>query len=725
MRQLRRKLASAELKLQEAKSELAKLKKKQITKKGKGLGKKVSHKRKVDAAGDHGIERFLQPVVQPVEQPTAEPDAQPAAEPDAQPDIGRVDQPDQGPVEAAVGPVAQPAVVPVAENDATPRKSASQVMERSNLSPEDYPEIHKDITAYKTLVKQISKAPKSVKKAILEKPVKSRVASHIAKEMGVNRRSVFRTRRKNIDKRQAFNREKVKVSRFLKKQPNSNPLPGKKDVTGKGQKYALNDTLANLYKKYKIENPESKISLATFCRQRPANMKTIQWADRRQCLCQYHQNGKLKLQAIKEHCSISTFLEQNSPQDIEDMLSKLPDRPIKFNEWQKEEIMFEGKVMKKLKIKQVELSKEEFSEHFQETFIDLRDHVEVMKNQFTELDRLKKKLKPMTEVTCNVDYSENYPCVYQEEPAQAFFDRSMVTIHPMVVNYRNFQNEIMHKSFVGISPEKAHNAPTTFAFLKKLIPLVKELLPELECVHYISDSPTSQYRNKSIAKVIANHVQYFPGIRGTWDYLQVGHGKSACDGVGGSIKKSADIAVKRNTIIANAQDFFKWAVENNDVMQCVYVAPADVSLASRMLQNAQAVPGLSKCHSIRPFNGLLHMRAKSCYNACCEITPQCPGWQETNIRVVEFNNRVQPDESEAPPTEQVSETSSNVEEDNANVELYDIGSIVEVAYRGKIYRGRIESYDNDEQVYDVKFLKKKQVWRVYHAQDYLVSACWS
>ena len=680
MRKLRRQLASAELQLQKSRSDLEKLKKTK-TGKGKGIGKKSVPKTNVCQTDDPGF--------------------QPAAQEDIQPNA-----------QAGVRPVAEPVVRPLPEpipdqhieiNEATPRKSASDVMERSNLSPEEFPEIHKHITGYQTLIKQIKTAPKSVKRAILEKPSKSRVASRVAKDLGLNRRGVFRKRRQNIEKRQQLNREKIKITRFLKKQPNSNPLPGKKDVTAKGQKYALNDTLANLYKKYKLENPQSKVSLATFCRQRPSTMKTIQWADRRQCLCQYHQNGKLKLQAIKQHVSISTFLDQNTPDDISELLSKLPDRPVKFTEWQKDEVLFEGRIMKKLKIKQLELSKEEFCERFEDEFSDLREHVDIMRNQFQEFERLKNKLKPLTEITCNVDYSENYPCVYQEEPAQAFFDRSMVTIHPMVINYRDADNKLQHKSFVGISPEKAHNAPTTFAFLKKLVPLVREILPDLERIHYISDSPTSQYRNRSIAKVIANHLQYFPGISGTWDYLQVGHGKSACDGVGGSIKKSADIAVKRNTIIANAQDFFQWAVENNDVMQCVYVSPGDVSLTSRMLQNADAVPGLSKCHSIRPYHGYLHIRSKSCYNDCCDSNPQCPGWEKTPIKVFQYTYPVEPEESA-----QQSETCSNIDESEENVPMYEIGCIVEVSYKGKVYRGRIEAYDDQEKVYDVKFMKRNR-----------------
>ena len=107
----------------------------------------------------------------------------------------------------------------------------------------------------------------------------------------------------------------------------------------------------------------------------------------------------------------------------------------------------------------------------------------------------------------------------------------MVTLHPVVAYFRNpnDENEICHKSFVYISDELGHTCSTVYAFLKDLVPRLRELIPELSCIHYLSDSPTSQYRNKSIFHIIANHLQLF-GAKGSWQYLEAGHGKGPCDG---------------------------------------------------------------------------------------------------------------------------------------------------------------------------------------------------
>ena len=54
------------------------------------------------------------------------------------------------------------------------------------------------------------------------------------------------------------------------------------------------------------------------------------------------------------------------------------------------------------------------------------------------------------------------------------------------------------------------------------------------------------------------------GCKASWHYLESGHGKSACDGVGGTTKRNADNAVKQNkAVIQDAMDFFAWAYQSD------------------------------------------------------------------------------------------------------------------------------------------------------------------
>lgn len=102
-----------------------------------------------------------------------------------------------------------------------------------------------------------------------------------------------------------------------------------------------------------------------------------------------------------------------------------------------------------------------------------------------------------------------------------------------------------HKLLVVFSDELSHTSSTVFAIMKQVIAEVKAILPNVEMVHYMMDSRTSQYRNKQIFSIVAQNDTIFPGIKATWLYFEAEHGKGPCDGVGGTAKRLVDMAVKR------------------------------------------------------------------------------------------------------------------------------------------------------------------------------------
>ena len=467
---------------------------------------------------------------------------------------------------------------------------------------------------------------------------------------------------------------KASVLSFLKNPENSSELPGKKDASSKGiKKYALNDTVSHLYRKYVEENPTVKISRATFARLRPRWMKTISVAARRQCLCMYHQNGQLLLKAVGESMSVNAFLKEKSADDIRQMLSELPHGNISFSLWEKEDIVTTENVIKKLRLHKVEMQREEFMKTFEDEFSSLREHVRRVHTQYEEISKLRKNLPLMTSATCQMDYSENFNVVYQDEPSQVFYDRRQVSIHPMVVHYRDMDGVVSHESFVGISEEKAHGAPTTAAFISKLIPEVLKILPDLKCIHYITDSPSSQYRNKSVIKLISQHTRWYEGVLCTWEFLETGHGKGPCDGVGGGVKKAAENAVKSGKVISSAKELFEWGEKYDGNMKFVFVAHGDVKRFEQKLNNAQYVKGVSKCHSLRPHNQFIWMRETSCFNPCCWEAPTCPGWEKTVVKICSLDkNPVEPSSGQVdaiPMHEAVPSTSDVVDAAPTDVEV--------------------------------------------------------
>lgn len=174
---------------------------------------------------------------------------------------------------------------------------------------------------------------------------------------------------------------------------------------------------------------------------------------------------------------------------------------------------------------------------------EFRKHVHRVKVQYGQSRRLKEIL-PSNHAICHMDFAENYTCGFAEEIQSAYFDKNAVTLHPVVIYYtkEETENDVKHKSLVLVSDELSHTSSTVFAIMKQVIAEVRAILPNVEMVHYMTDSPTSQYGNKQIFSIVAQHDTIFPGIKATWLYFEAGHGKGPCDGVGGTAKRLADMA---------------------------------------------------------------------------------------------------------------------------------------------------------------------------------------
>jgi hypothetical protein len=630
-----------------------------------------------------------------------------------------------------------------------PRQEAADVLRESGISPRKHPKLFKEITSFRTLTKHISKVPKNLQTQVLKKHKaenKGRCATYLAKKIGIGRRAVFSPKKSKSTRKAVMESKKSHVLKFLKNSDNSTPLPGKRDSLKKGavQRYTLNDTVANLYLRYKQENPNVKLGRASFANMRPSWMKPIQWATRRQCLCHIHQNACLKLKAIKQPSSPNVFIKMHDADSISALLNELPEGTINFSVWEKEDVVHEGTVIKKMRLKEHEVSKAKFCDLFMKEFENLREHIRRTTTQYVQLDQLKQKMDPLKEATCQIDYSENYLCSYQDEPSQVFYDKRQITLHPMVIHFRQQNGSLDHKSYIGMCDDKNHSAPTTLAFISKLITELKILLPDLEILHFISDSPASQYRNRSIVKLVSHSQVFFAGITTSWDYLESGHGKGPCDGIGGSLKKSADIAVKKGKIISGAKDMFNWAAETESAIKCIYIESNDIKDAERRLRNPTQVKGLSLIHSLRPFQGSIWMRETSCYGPCCSSEPKCAGWIDTGIPVTtdlttenESLNEEEPPVTRSFGKQTVTEVTShasdkdnnppNMVEQNVALEdeeeiqssvqgkqKYSIGDFVQANYEGKEYVGKILEYSAQEDDYFIDFMckgrKNQYIW---------------
>ena len=229
---------------------------------------------------------------------------------------------------------------------------------------------------------------------------------------------------------------------------------------------------------------------------------------------------------------------------------------------------------------------------------------------------------------------------------------------------------IQKSSYVVISEVLAHNSTTVFGIIQKLLPLLTENLPvRPTCCHYYTDSPTSQYRNKAIFRVIAKHQELF-GMKATWSYFEAGHGKGPCDGLGGTIKRLADDAIKREVaIIQDANEFYAWATTLKSEMSFLFltkeeceaakVALEELCASTRTIQGTMMIHAVSYASASTDGVGIM-VRNTSCFCQRClsggEMVCRCEGWTE---RVTE--SRPNNDDSTPQPGAAVEEAASHTQ----------------------------------------------------------------
>ena len=246
--------------------------------------------------------------------------------------------------------------------------------------------------------------------------------------------------------------------------------------------------------------------------------------------------------------------------------------------------MHKGKPVKRTTLFDEVESKEVFHKNFLDYFYIFKAHHDRVITQYEQFLILKRKLTQV-EATCQIDFAENYVCSFSQEITSAYYSKVQVTIHPAVFHFKAPDGTLQHKSVVVVSDETSHKAQTVYAFMKALMGWVKGNLPQIETLHYLSDSPTSQYRNSTIFGLMAHHKTSL-NIKATWSYFESGHGKGPCDGVGGAVKRSADTTVKKGQLIKDAKQFFEWGSEqeSTSALSFLYVDIDMVAAATTELE---------------------------------------------------------------------------------------------------------------------------------------------
>lgn len=421
---------------------------------------------------------------------------------------------------------------------------------------------------------------------------------------------------------------KQTVIEFFQDPEFSRICPGRKDcvsvrIDGKKvqvQKYLLLNNLKEMYTAFKCQNGP-KVGFSKFCELRPKWCVTVGAAGTHSvCVCTIHQNVKLML-ASSPICENYKELLKITVCDIEskdcmlhhceacpgekalkDYLDKVfeecdLDDEIEFKQWVHTD-------RDTLETKQKPI--EDFAEELVSKISVLSAHHFIAKHQSKHLKQIKEELKP-GELIILMDFAENYAFVVQDAAQGFHWENSQATLHPFVIYFKD-DCEIKHISYCIISDCLKHDTVAVHAFLVQLIASLKAKLTEIVHIHYFSDGSAAQYKNFKNFLNLCCHKKDF-GIKAEWNFFGTSHGKSPCDGIGGTVKRLAARASLQRPIenqILTPSDLYGFCTQNISGIEFIYVTREEVEqlriAQEERFRSGCTVAGTRENHHFEPIN---------------------------------------------------------------------------------------------------------------------------
>lgn len=429
---------------------------------------------------------------------------------------------------------------------------------------------------------------------------------------------------------------KQKVVEFYESDSVSRMCPGVKDFVSvrnpdglreKVQKRLILGTLSEVYKMYKDDPENPHVGFSSFCSLRPKHCVSAGSSGTHTvCVCLHHQNVKLMVESFgkkltyhdlidyavcdcdAEECMMGRCGNCPGEEGVLDFLELVQDT-------EEDNYEFEQRYKQWVSTDRCELidvveTRAEFLQNLARAVVKLTKHHFVSHHQSKTFREMKDTLAPGETVVVG-DFSQNYTFVLQDEVQSHHWDAGQCTVHPFVVYWREEGGQ-RHQSFCIISETTKHITSTVHAFLTELMPALKVHVPNLHTIHFFSDGCAGQYKNRFNFLNVCHYEEDF-GVKCDWNFFATSHGKSACDGVGGTIKRAtAHESLRRpyTDQITNARDMYKFLTEKfKTSILCIYVGKVQVEQATEKLKGrfrkALAIKGTRDIHSFIPVSRVL------------------------------------------------------------------------------------------------------------------------
>ena len=530
------------------------------------------------------------------------------------------------------------------------------VAQRLNVNPSELPTCQKCVdldVIVKEIKEKCSTSNKATTLQLLTLAPSSWTIGKTANEFGVSQYMVKKARALKKEKgifpdvspkkaKKLSEETKRRVIDFYNDDEVSRVCPGKKDfvsvINSEGkrehvQKRLLLANLRELYLHFKEKSgDEDNIGFSKFCELRPRWCITVGAKGTHSvCVCEQHQNVKLLLASLPGPKLDHKCLMEKVVCDVSDrncMLHRCEKCPGAANLKEYLQSVFTERSIDEedeLTFKQWTntdgtrlITRQELAYDILEEIVSqissLTNHSFIAKAQASYLSKQKESLNKGTAIVL-LDFSENYSFLVQDAAQGYYWDNTQATLHPLVAYYRKEDGSLGTISFCVVSDCMKHDATTVHAFISVIIAQLKKLVPDLSLVKYFSDGASSQYKNCKNFLNLCCHEEDF-GIKAEWHFFATSHGKSPCDGIGGTVKRLVARASLQATTLNHilcAKELFLWAKANISGIEMLFVSADEIEKCDTVLKPrldaAKTIAGTRSHHSFVPVSSnVLQMR---------------------------------------------------------------------------------------------------------------------
>ena len=387
----------------------------------------------------------------------------------------------------------------------------------------------------------------------------------------------------------------------------------------KHQRMILTDTALNLHKEFNKKEPRVKLSYSSFCALRPFYVTAPRPSDRKTCQCQYHENAKLMLEVLRGNDVIkSSKLEDRfelvcCSQTSEACLllsctrclhkHTLPtpqkdQTNVEWQQWERvQDQTADGPHFYTRLMMHSGMLGELLQQYEDKLKTETTTHVCSVQNQTREYRSMIEKCNDST-VIVHLDFSEAWKCKYSSEVQSCHFAQNLPQLNLHTgLHYTKEQKT----GFCTVSESKRQDASAIWTHMEPVLTDMHLKFPKVDTIYFWSDGPSKQYKNKKNFSILCSVPPTLGFKRTTCNFFPTSHGKGAPEGIGGTVKRTADSLILRGNDIVNGNIFHEMVGRSLRSTKLYIITEADMQPYDALLsQPLKPVPATKKLHQVTP-----------------------------------------------------------------------------------------------------------------------------